>query len=132
MNSLLVSHDSWNFQSYLMFLFSSLVNKLFILYSKHSEKYKKIMIFLKNWICIFLLVFYFSNMLSAWSLYLIYTEILAHMNSHIMWFVSILVFFFYLFIIIHALWNIFGSVIYFDNFFSFYLSKFKIPEKLVL
>jgi hypothetical protein len=93
MNSLLVSHDSWNFQSYLMFLFSSLVNKLFVLYSKHSEKYKKIMIFLKNWICIFLLVFYFSNMLSAWSLYLIYTEILAHMNSHIMWFVSILVFF---------------------------------------
>jgi len=58
------------------------------------------------WICMFLFVIYFFNTL------LVYIEILACMNSYITWLVSIS----FPPIIVHILWNIFGSITHFDNF----------------
>jgi len=64
-------------------------------------------------ICILLLILYFLTCYQH--NHLIYIKILAHMNSYIMWFVLISIFF-SLFIIVYTLWNMFGSVTYFDKF----------------
>jgi len=75
------------------------------------------------WIYMFLFVIYFFNTL------LIYIEILACMNSYITWLVSISFPPHYC--------TYFMEYIWFDNlfwqfFFHFYSSRFKVPEELVL
>jgi hypothetical protein len=39
---------------------------------------------------------------------------------------------FFPFIIVHNLWNIFGSVTYFEKFSFFFSSRFKVLKELVL
>jgi len=62
----------------------------------------------------FLFVFYFFNMLSFYLIYINMYELLGFV-PYVTWLISISIFF--LFIIVHTLWNIFGYVTYFDKFY---------------
>jgi len=118
-----------------MFLFFSFINRLFVLYSKHWEKYiKKYMNFYLKFfrICILLLILYFfKDVISTIILFNLFWNLGTHEFLYYVACINFNIFFSFHYCLYFMeyvwLYNLFWQI-----FFPFYSSRFKVYEELVL